>query len=107
MKTFFDWIKDKDNFLNEGNARYGKELIELLKKADWRDGSGDIAEFDSWEDGSSENKVYIIHPKVGRFMITVSRASRLPAKLIFKSVMRDYRNKVEELKILQAKRKAV
>lgn len=105
MKTFFEWLKN--NALNEGNARHGKELIELLKRAEWTDSSGDVAKFDSWEEGANENKVYVIHPKVGKFMITVSRASRLPAKLIFNSVMRDYKVKVENLKDLQSKRKVI
>jgi len=105
MKTFFEWLKNRT--LNEGNARNGKELINLLKKADWTDNSGDVAQFDSWEEGTNENKVYVIHPKVGRFMITVSRASRLLPKQILNSVLRDYRVKVEFLKDLQSRRKAV
>lgn len=103
MVTFHEWL----GAVREGSDRNGRELIELLRDADWSDLSGEVAVFDGWQAGSKENKVYVSHPTVGRFMVTVSARSRIPPRQLLNTVMKDYRIKADQLRGLQASRRAV
>jgi hypothetical protein len=103
MMNFAEWLRNIE-MISESKADQ-KRLKELLSNAVWTDNHGVTGKFDKSVEGSKENKIYINHPVVGQVMITVSRNLKYPPNQIFTSVMRDYKNRVDQLAEIQNKRK--